>query len=50
LSRSGIAEHGTFNGLFTGPSAQELMARWTAPMPGPNTTQQMFGVWVGKKP
>lgn len=51
LSRSGIAEQGTFNGMFTGPSAEELMARWTAPLPNPttNTNSQMFGVWVGKK-
>jgi hypothetical protein len=51
LSRSGVAELGAFNGQFTGPTAQELMARWTAPLPGAgNTTTQMFGVWVGKKP
>jgi hypothetical protein len=50
LSRSGTTERGTFNGLFTGPAAQELMARWTAPIVDPNTktTSQMFGVWVGK--
>jgi hypothetical protein len=52
LASSGVAEHGTFNGLFTGPAAQELMARWTAPRfdPQTNTTSEMFGVWVGKKP
>ena len=51
LSRTGVAQHGTFDGLFTGPNAQELMARWTAPLPDPSTgtTSQMFGVWVGKK-
>jgi hypothetical protein len=41
LSKAGGGDHGTFDGLFTGPSAQELMARWA--------TSQMFGVWVGKK-
>ena len=51
LARSGLAEHGTFDGLFTGPAAQELMARWTAPYHDPTTNadSQMFGVWVGKK-
>jgi len=46
-----MSERGAFNGQFTGPAAQELMARWTAPTldPNSNTTQQMFGVWVGKK-
>jgi hypothetical protein len=34
-------ELGSFEGLFTGPAAQELMARWT--------TDTMFGVWVGAK-
>jgi hypothetical protein len=50
LSEAGVAEHGTFNGLFTGPTAQELMARWTAPLldPATHTTTTMFGVWVGK--
>jgi hypothetical protein len=43
---------GAFNGLFTGPSAQELMARWTADYVDPDTQQQggMFGIWVGRKP
>ena len=52
LSRAGVVERGTFDGRFTGPQAEELMARWTAPLPDPatNTTSQMFGVWVGKKP
>ena len=51
LSRSGTAEKGTFDGQFTGPNAEEVMARWTAPLPDPdtNTTSVMFGVWVGKK-
>ncbi|MES2905405.1 MAG: hypothetical protein V4696_14570, partial [Pseudomonadota bacterium] len=43
---------GAFEGVFTGPAAQELMARWTATFfvagvtPAP---EQMFGVMVGKK-
>ena len=50
LARSGVADRGSFNGQFTGPGAEELMARWTAPLPnaGTNTTSQMFGVWVGR--
>ena len=46
LSKAGTAETGAFNGQFMGPSAQELMARWTI-MNGGNPT--MFGVWVGSK-
>jgi len=43
---------GAFNGLFTGPNAQELMARWTAGYVNPSTQQsgEMFGIWVGRKP
>lgn len=44
---------GSFNGLFTGPAAQELMARWRAQyiMPGGNgTTSEMVGVLVGRRP
>ena len=50
LSTAGIAQNGTFDGQFTGPIAQELMARWSAPFIDPVTAQQstMFGVWVGK--
>lgn len=50
LSRSGL-DNGAFQGLFTGPAAQELMARWTAPFldPRTNTTSTMFGIWVGKR-
>ncbi len=40
---------GAFDGLFTGPNAQELMARWTATYTGPDGSIDMFGVWVGKK-
>jgi hypothetical protein len=52
LSRTGISTLGAFDGRFTGPAAQELMARWTAPYLAPGTQQpgEMFGVWVGKKP
>ena len=51
LSVPGNSTLGDFNGQFTGPSAQELMAKWTAPFLVPGTQQwsQMFGVWVGKK-
>lgn len=45
---------GTFNGIFTGPAAQELMARWIAqysdPLSATSETKHMFGVLVGKKP
>jgi hypothetical protein len=51
LSHSGTSSLGAFNGIFTGPSAQELMARWSAPylIPVTNDWSTMFGVWVGKK-
>lgn len=51
LSISGASGLGAFGGQFTGPAAQELMARWTAPylIPGTQQWSQMFGVWVGKK-
>jgi len=50
-STSSTSARGSFNGQFTGPRAEELMARWTAPLhnPSTNTDTQMFGVWVGKK-
>jgi hypothetical protein len=40
---------GAFGGQFTGPGAEELMARFTAPFINPYTGKQsdMFGVWVG---
>jgi hypothetical protein len=52
LQHSGISSFGAFNGLFTGPTAEELMARWTAPYVNPDTGQQseMFGIWVGRRP
>lgn len=43
---------GTFSGLFTGPNAEELMARWTGSFFVEGVTanpEQMFGVWVGRK-
>lgn len=52
LSHSGINTLGAFDGRFTGPAAQELMARWTAPylVPGTQQSAEMFGIWVGKRP
>jgi hypothetical protein len=51
LSHSGTSTVGSFNGLFTGPAAQELMARWIAPYRDPSSQQwsTMSGIWVGKK-
>jgi hypothetical protein len=51
LQHAGTASLGAFNGMFTGPAAQELMAKWTAPYKNPDNNQwfEMFGVWVGKK-
>ena len=40
---------GSFNGMFTGPGAQELMSSWSAPYTLDGQTSTMFGVWVGKK-
>ena len=42
---------GAFHGRFTGPQAQELMARWDAEYADPKNgqTKQMFGVAVGKR-
>jgi hypothetical protein len=52
LQHAGTATLGAFNGLFTGPAAQELMAKWTAPYQNPDSNQwsEMFGILVGKKP
>ena len=52
LSSPGVTGQGSFNGQFTGPAAQELMARFNAPFIDPRSKQQkeMFGVWVGKRP
>jgi len=51
LTNPAVSGTGAFTGLFTGPAAQELMARWQAPfvIPYSQTTSQMFGVFVGKK-
>jgi hypothetical protein len=50
LANSGFTRNGLFSGVFTGPNAQELMARWQAPFRNPltNKDSEMFGVWVGK--
>ncbi|MEO7364956.1 MAG: hypothetical protein ABIW03_01395 [Sphingomicrobium sp.] len=50
LQNPSVTGNGTFDGIFTGPGAQELMARWQAPYVNPVThqTSTMFGVWVGK--
>lgn len=52
LAHGGTNTLGTFDGQFTGPAAEELMSRWTAPYLNPTTQQwnEMFGVMVGKKP
>ena len=50
LSKPSNSQTGTFDGLFTGPNAQELMSRWTLLYINPAMqTVPMFGVWVGKK-
>lgn len=51
LSNSSFTSTGSFAGLFTGPNAEELMSRWTAPykLPGDDAVGTMFGVWVGAK-
>jgi len=52
LQRSGIADLGSFNGLFTGPGAEELMAHWRAPYINPQDQRQseIAGVLIGRKP
>lgn len=51
LSTSGTTTLGAFDGRFTGPAAEELMARWTAPYRNPTSQQwnEMFGVIVGRR-
>ena len=51
LSLAGAPSQGAFDGRFTGPAAEELMSRWTAPYRNPSTQQwnEMFGIMVGKK-
>ncbi|MEA1072979.1 hypothetical protein [Sphingomonas sp. LY160] len=48
---SGPGGGGGFAGQFTGPQADELLARWQAPYISPldQTTGRMFGVWVGRR-
>jgi len=51
LVRSGVGT-GSFQGQFTGPKAEELMARWSAPLSNPLAGGQastMYGVLIGKK-
>jgi hypothetical protein len=52
LQHPGTSNLGAFNGLFTGPLAHELMAKWTAPYRNPDSDNwsEMFGVMVGKRP
>lgn len=52
LSQAGLTANGAFEGSFTGPQAEELMARWTAPFNDPrtHTNSEMFGVLVGRRP
>ena len=52
LQHAGTSDLGAFNGLFTGPAAQELMSRWTAPYLNPDNSQwsEMYGIWVGRRP
>ena len=47
----GSSGSSSFEGLFTGPDAEELMAQWQAPfrIPGTDTWNTMYGVWIGKK-
>jgi hypothetical protein len=50
LSNAQFSGKGAFNGQFTGPHAEELMARWSAPYINPlsHASGTMFGVWIGK--
>ena len=51
LSGGTAAQNGSFTGLFTGPNAQELMARWSFPhhFSGSGADTVYSGIWVGKK-
>ncbi len=46
LTHSGATDLGAFDGLLTGPNAEEVMARWTAPYfnQGTQSWSTMFGV------
>jgi hypothetical protein len=48
----GTTAPSSFEGRFTGPTAAELLANWTAPYryPGTATWGTMGGVWIAKKP
>jgi len=50
LSQGGVGT-GSFNGEFTGPNSEELMARWLATYhnAAQNTDLPLSGIWVGKK-
>lgn len=52
LAHSSLAQLGSFNGMFTGPQAAELMAEWSAPYRNPWTGKDgtITGVWLGKRP
>lgn len=50
----GSSAESLFRGLFTGPQAAELMAKWQAPFldstaKDPSVWGTMSGVWIGKK-
>lgn len=49
---SGSTGPSAFQGNFTGPNAEELMARWNAPFLNPDTNQwgTMSGIWTAKRP
>ncbi|QPC99751.1 transferrin-binding protein-like solute binding protein [Qipengyuania soli] len=51
LANASLTDLGTFNGLFTGPQAAELIAQWWAPYVNPWTNESglLRGVWIGKK-
>ena len=51
LSVASAPSLGAFEGLFTGPAANELMADWQAPFQNPNTNgwETMKGVWIGSR-
>ena len=49
LTNPAVSGTGTFDGQFTGPSAEEMMATWTAPFTLNGQQSNMFGVWLGKR-
>jgi hypothetical protein len=47
---SGVSGYSAFDGQFTGPAAQELIARFQAPFAPPlGPSGRMYGVWIGGK-